>query len=467
MPASDLADDGLTGEVPAGELAADQDYRRAGECVAGVEAAALQERHADRLEVAVRHDLRLRERPLVRRKRAVGDVEAPQGLRVGRVELGGKRQPDRRAGRDHARLAAQQRQQPLVKHHPLVHVPPVARHRPRQIERHGQHAVGPEAERLLLQQEERPPEQPGAHDEGEAQRELHDDQRAVPDEAARAWPARPAVLAQRVFEVRPRSVPRRQQTAQNARRERNREADDDHAGVDTDRVQTRQMRRRHDDEGADADDGERDADARAEKRQQPRLDENLARQAPPAGAERGAHRVLAGSRDRSAERQAGDVAAGNEQDAGNGAEDREQHRPRRADDLVDERRHRRPPAGVGIRKALGLQLRQPVELGVRLLRRDRRGEPADGVERALRAGKAGGVERQRNPEVRGFAVRQRALGPADVLQTWRDHAHDLERPARQVDRAPDDRRIGAEPRPPDPVAEDDPVGIARAARPDA
>ena len=77
--------------------------------------------------------------------------------------------------------------------------------------------------------------------------------------------------------------------------------------------------------------------------------------------------MLTRPRNRSSERQAGDVAAGDEQDAANRPEDREEHRPRGAHNLINQRHGVDTPASVRVRPTLLLEPRQAIELRVCLL----------------------------------------------------------------------------------------------------
>ena len=171
--------------------------------------------------------------------------------------------------------------------------------------------------------------------------------------------------------------------------------------------------------------------------------------------------MLTRPRNRSSERQTGDVAAGDEQDAANRPEDREEDRPRGADDVVDQRRGVDAPARVRVRPSLLLESCQAIELRVCLLDGRARCQAAHGVEKPCAPWQIRGVERDGNPEIDGLAVRKRALTSTDMLQARRDDADHLEWPSRQVDGASDDRRIGAEPRAPDAIAQDHAIDAAR------
>jgi hypothetical protein len=207
------------------------------------------------------------------------------------------------------------------------------------------------------------------------------------------------------------------------------------------------------DQAAHAHNCQRHAKGGTEQRQHPGLDENLARDPSAAGAQRGPYCVLFCSRERSAERQAGNVPAGNQQHAGHAAEHGEQHGARGADDIVHERRRGCPPAGVSIRPSPFVVARLPFKVRVGLLEGDTVGQACHGVDEPALPAQVRRVDVQWNPEVSSLPVRQGALLTADMLQSGADDTNDHERPPRQMDDASDDSRVGAEPRAPHSFAE--------------
>ena len=78
--------------------------------------------------------------------------------------------------------------------------------------------------------------------------------------------------------------------------------------------------------------GERDAGARAERREHERVGQHLTDDAPTAGAERGAHRQLPFTQRRANQQQVGNVRAGDQQQKHDGAGQRENRGP----DLFDQ-----------------------------------------------------------------------------------------------------------------------------------
>ncbi len=155
---------------------------------------------------------------------------------------------------------------------PLGGVAPVLRHGAWQIVGHRDHALGLEPDGILTQEMKRAREQPGADEQDEAQRQLRDDERAVPAEAAAAGRRRSPAIPQRLLQIRSGAVPRRQEATEEAGDERDADAEHEHAPVNADRVQPRQVRRRQLDERLHAGNGERNAERRAEECQHPRLD---------------------------------------------------------------------------------------------------------------------------------------------------------------------------------------------------
>ncbi len=300
-----------------------------------------------------------------------------------------------------------------------------------------------------------------ADQKDKAERDLRDDERAVPTETASAWRSRSAALSQGFLEVRSCAVPGGKHAAQHAGDEGDGAAEDEHTHVNADRVQPRQVGRSQFDERSYARNGERDTETRAEQRKDPRLDQNLSRHPATAGSERSAYRVFTRPRDRPSEREAGDVAAGDEEDTGNRAEDGQQHGPGTADDVVDQGTGSRAPASVRVRELLLVESGQAIQFSVRLLDGHTASEAGDGVEPPEVPIEVGRVEAEWNPEVCSLPVWKGSLSSTDVLEARRHDADDDKRPAREVDRASDNGGIGAEPRAPDPIAQDDAVGSAR------
>ena len=130
--------------------------------------------------------------------------------------------------------------------------------------------------------------------------------------------------AQHLREIAARRLPRRRESEQQARRDRNAEREQQYRHVEPNLVRLNgQLRadehdehlrqRRRDGEPGDA----------ADERQHHALREQLLRDAPAPGAERGAHRQLARARRAARELQIRDVRARDEQHQRDGAEDDE------------------------------------------------------------------------------------------------------------------------------------------------
>ena len=341
----------------------------------------------------------------------------------------------------YARLPAQGGEQALVERRPLDGVAAVFRHGAWQIVSHRDHAPGLEPDGILTQEMKRAREQPGADEQHEAQRELRDDERTMPAEAAAAWRRRAPAIPQRLFQIRPGAVPRGQEATEEAGYERDADAEHEHARIDADGVQPRQMR----------------GGASSTSACTPAMASGTPRQAPSSASTQDSIRIARASRPRLAPNAARSACS----------------RVRAMDwpsvrqaTLAQAMRSTQPtaaktassmgragptisvtsgtavgaPAAVRVRKALLVEPRQAIQFGVRLFEVDPLVEPGDGVEQARRPIEVRRIEAQRNPEVGGFSVRQRLLPSTDVLQTRRQDLDDDKRTAREVDGVADDSR---------------------------
>ena len=134
------------------------------------------------------------------------------------------------------------------------------RHGSRQVVNHRDDALRLESDGVSLQVMKRASQQPGADEEDETERELKDNERAVPAETRTPGaPVRPrrAALPPDSFE----RLPRGKQTAEDAGHQSDDAAEDEHARVDAYRVQARQMRRRQIDERPHSRDRQRHPEA--------------------------------------------------------------------------------------------------------------------------------------------------------------------------------------------------------------
>ena len=138
--------------------------------------------------------------------------------------------------------------------------------------------------------------------------------------------------------ARPRQLEGGQHAAEQRGHDRQRRGEQKHPRVKPDLVEARQRRRCECDERSRQPDREHQAEDAADRRQERRFGEQLANQAPAAGAEGAAHRDLALARHGARQHQAGDVGARDQQYEADGGEDDPEQRSRPADDFVGQRR---------------------------------------------------------------------------------------------------------------------------------
>ena len=155
-------------------------------------------------------------------------------------------------------------------------------------------------------------------------------------ERARA-DAAAAALAQHVVQIQPRRAQRRHEPEHDARDERDAEREREHASVDADLVESRNLRRAELAEHFDAAIASTSPSDTAERRQQHALGEQLANDALAARADGRANRHLLLPHRGAREQKVRDVAARDEQHEPDGAEQHVQREADVADDLVDER----------------------------------------------------------------------------------------------------------------------------------
>ncbi len=185
----------------------------------------------------------------------------------------------------------------------------------------------------------------------------------------------------------------------------------------------------------------------AKRRQQQRLAEQLAEQAPRAGTQRVAYRHLALPLLGAQQQQVGDVDAGEQQQQADRGEQRQQRRPAAAEQRALERPQRRPFA---LREVAGVNRRElahdAVEVGFRARQRHPGPQPRHGVE-AVRFDGLGveraAVERHRHPHV----------GVAGVVEAGRHDADDRARPPVEHHLAAEHAAVAAEGVLPQPVRE--------------
>jgi hypothetical protein len=192
--------------------------------------------------------------------------------------------------------------------------------------------------------------------------------------------------------------------------------------------------------------GDAEAERAAARRDDERLDEQLAEEPRPARAERGADAHLAGALERPREHQVGDVRAGDQEHQRHRGQKQHERPARPADEPVVERTQPRAHLRVGLRVHLLQVARHPDQILARLRQRHPGLETRDGAEVVgtphfphLRE-----VHRPRHPEVGLRAVER---------EVRRHDADDLEIEAVQRQRAIDDVRVGAELTAPESIAQ--------------
>ena len=167
---------------------------------------------------------------------------------------------------------------------------------------------------------------------------------------------------------RPRSRPAATETTQ---------PEEQHRTVDRDLVEPRQVPGGGKYERPHRQPGERERRRAAGQAEQQALEEDRARESPPAGAQGEADRELAGARLRAHEEQVGDVHAGDQQQDPDRAQQEPQRRPDVAHDGLEERDDQGPEAALGeigrgvlVRKDVEQIRHQRLQLGLPLCRRD-------------------------------------------------------------------------------------------------
>ena len=324
---------------------------------------------------------------------------------------------------------------------------PLARHVVRGGDGHLQQAVHPEAGGHALELDEASPQEACADQKHHRQRHLGGDEQFL--QLAPGTRNRSRAAPQRALQVRSHDVERRRQAEHDAGDQRDREGKKEDPAVDGHFLEPRHGDRRRAADRGDGGAGESRSGDGAEDREHHALGEELPHQAPPAGPERRPHRHLALPRDRLSELQVGDVRAGEKEQEPHRAEQHQELPPQiGADDGIRKALHPSAPLAVGP----GIEARQPGghahRIGIGL--RDRH----TGLEAAVReeqviAAVGGRVRRERHPEIAGKVAI--AVG---------HHAGDPVRDAVQIDRRPDDARIGPEQAPPDSLAEHHHVLVA-------
>ncbi len=226
--------------------------------------------------------------------------------------------------------------------------------RDRQPEFGGDHVVRVETERHLLQPAEAPREEPRAHQQHDAEAELDGH-----EELAHPGPAEEvgAAALQRVGQLAPGAVPRRDRAEDEPGTDRDREREEQHPPVESHLAERWESVRHHRHQPRDPPAGDQHSHRPADQRQHHALGQELADQPRPAGAEGRAERHLAPAGGGTGELEVGDVGAGDAQDQRHEPQQDQQRRPDLADQEIAERLETDPHPGVGLGE-LGGELRR-------------------------------------------------------------------------------------------------------------
>ncbi len=184
------------------------------------------------------------------------------------------------------------------------------------VEPRAEHVLAIEADLRGREHAQAPHEQAGDDEEQQAERHLRGDERPAGEERPAAdQPDRARLELERLRDRHARAAKRRQQTAGEARHERHAGGEGDHAPVDpgVERDERALSAGKESEQEIAAPHGEAQADRAAGETEKQALDEKLADEPHAPGAERQAHGNLALARRRPRHQQAGDVAAGNQE----------------------------------------------------------------------------------------------------------------------------------------------------------
>ena len=195
-------------------------------------------------------------------------------------------------------------------------------------------------------------EQARADEQHEGDGELADDQaRAQPVAHAAHRGATSAFLEDRLH-IGARRADRGGQAEEDGARQRDEQREPHDDRVERGLLEARHAVRRGGDERADSPGREREPRGGGDQREDEALGEELPDHPAATGAERGANRHFPGPRGPAREQQVGDVAARDEQDEADRAEQDEQALPVVADELLHQRRDREGQLRIVFREAL-------------------------------------------------------------------------------------------------------------------
>ena len=281
-------------------------------------------------------------------------------------------------------------------------------------------------------------QQAGAHEQHHGQANLRDHQRSPSALGAAVAAGSSAAILERIMKIGPRGIERGKDTEQQTGRERERQAEQQHARVDVDGDDRRQRVGVHRENGARGRDGDRDSRNAADRRQKQGFREQLSNEPRAPGAERGSQRHLTPPADGASKGEVGQVRARDEQDHERGTLQQQHGCAQRADHRLVQRHGKREAPGVRVRVLRLEAMGDRQEIGARRLEGDTWLETTDHLHPMLspRAHGVGHVvaEVERNPRVR--------IEPEGEAR-WHD-ADQLVSLTRERDTLADDGRVGAE-----------------------
>ena len=259
---------------------------------------------------------------------------------------------------------------------------------------------------------EAPPEQAGPDQQHHSHRDLDDDERTANPVGGAAALGSPA-LRERRAHVAARAAPRRNEAERKRRHPRDAKGEEEHAPIEADAFDARNVGRPQYDERLDAGECERESTGAAGKRQHRRLDEHLLNESRSARAQRDANRHLALAGSHACHEEIHDVRAGDEQQDTRRAEQKIQCGFDRSGDLVLQWNDR---SIDGIRVCAELRLEPAEDAGNILLRLfDGHAvlQPANGVSIVSRPAR-----------VSRIAAGEEDVGAGWKLDVRRQHAND-------------------------------------------
>ncbi len=351
-------------------------------------------------------------------------------------------QLEHHADAGHARQRLQSRRQLLVEVGDLLRRRG-ARRRRRDVE--GERLCRVESRRHLLQTDEAVDQQARAHQQHQGESDFRHHQQAAGAGRLHAGGRAAPALTERLGEVGLRDQQRRRQTEGDARQERHRGRERQHAQVELGLGHTRQGLGAERDDQIRAPVGEHHPEHAAHARQQHALGQQLADDARGACAERQPHLDLTLPADGALEQQVGHVHAGDQEHECDGAEQQQECGPQITDHVVEQRADADGHLLVRVGVFAGEPARDHGKLRPRLFDRDARLQPPDGAPAAI-AARHHDRARIRRPLVveRGADPHLRRLRLDWKPEPRRHHADDGEAGVVEIDAASDGTGVAAE-----------------------